>query len=78
MSPKRSGTIGRCGFVDLGMTCWWKCVTAEVGLGVSYMFKIPPRVTVDFLFPLCIKDAEFASTMSAYTPPYPQPPCSLP
>lgn len=68
MSPKGSGTIGRCGFVEVGVTCGRKCVTVEVVLGVSYMLKIPPRATVDLLLPLYIRDAEFVSTMSAYNP----------
>ena len=47
-----NGTIGRCGFVGVGVTCWRKCVTVEAGFEVSYMFK--PHPVFQFTSSCCL------------------------
>ena len=55
MAPKGRGTIRKCGFVGVGVALLEKCVTVEVGIGVLYMFKMLPSVSVHVLLPSGVK-----------------------
>lgn len=68
---QRNGTIRRCGHVRMGLSCWRKWDTVEVGIVVLYMLKTLWNCLLPVVCARCSTLSSFCSTMSARTPPCP-------